>query len=162
MDVVSQSSDISNYKGQEINAPKLIYKKDKWANIGRRGIADVATAWQGNENLVKIIDDSKLKGDSLVMLKKSTFETMQKLLTDLQEGQIGLEYNIETVMRQISILVEVAKLQKPNDALGEVIKSLEHMTTRISTKFVVANSPRKIEPPKFSEEELQSVDDLED
>lgn len=142
--------------------PQFRFEQNKWSTTRDLNIEEIAHHWEKSPNLVRVLTDRKLGPNSLVMVRKDTFEKMLKVLEDLVQGEAVVRTNMAVVFR---IMKTVEKLIEPeaakDSALYHAVHSLSEAFGTMSTVIEFSSPKRKMRPSKRSakeEEELRKIE----
>jgi hypothetical protein len=145
--------------------PKFKYERDRWATTRTKNVEAIAEYWQENPEAVRVLVDPKLRRMPMVLLRKDQFEIVQKLINDLQNGQIVIQQDIQILLKALVAakrLIEDQYKGKEPECL-EPIKAqmdvLVNISGRIQSTVLVKASPFKVEPTPLTAEELAEAED---
>lgn len=147
-----------------ISAPKLEFEQTRWANLRNENVTKIADIWNKNPNLVKVISDPKLSENELVILSKANFETLYKMVKDLESGQAGLSFDVDLLSNQLTLVYDLVtqgdtQEKKSNPVIGQIKKAVE-VAVQIVTKskaklFIVRNTKPHQSAPLTIEEQAE-------
>jgi hypothetical protein len=155
----------SSLNTEGLALPLFDVKKERWANVRHSKVEDLASVFSANPNIAYLFEDPKLKGDSLVLLRKSNFESLINVLEDLKSGQVGIQFSTKELEIQLSLLKNLVreKLEPAeNNSIQEVLKLISISFSKITSKLFVFSQGKKSEPTPLTSEELEMLGDDED
>jgi hypothetical protein len=155
----------ANWPLSEVRIPEFEYQKERWAKVRLNKVEALAHTFTDSPNLALVFEDSKLKGDPLVLLRKQNFEFLLNVLQDLRAGQAGLQVSAEEVNIQLSLLQRLVseKLAREEATpIQDVLKLLSLSFSKISSKLVVFSKGKKSEPRPLSDDELELLAEEEE
>jgi hypothetical protein len=152
----------------------LSFQRSKWATFRETNVDQIKATFAANPSSVFIMEDRKLLGSSLVVLRKDMFERLTKLIEDLCAGQIGIETELTSIQVASQLALSLAKKQGlvPENAaglsqkgdLGNALYLLFNSASQISKRnfvqFAVAKKEELV--PKLSQDERDSLQDEDD
>ncbi len=142
--------------------PQFKYEHDKWATTRELNVDEVAHHWGKDRNLVRVLGDRKLGGNSLVMLRKDEFEKVVKVLEDLLNGEAVIRSNFETVFSMVKVIEKLVEEQGSEDtALYRAVHSLMKICGTVSSVVEFSNPPRKVRPSKLTAQEAEELRQIE-
>jgi hypothetical protein len=152
----------------------LSFQKSKWATFRELNVEEIKASFTRNPNSVFIMEDRKLLGTSLVVLRKDVFEKMTKLIQDLCAGQIGIDTELTSINVAAQLALSLAKKnglahENPSELpeerdLEKALYLLFQSTSQISKRNFVHYLPIKNEEivPILSQEERELLENEDD
>ncbi len=141
-----------------IPIPQFDFEQDKWATSRTQNVEDIASHWKAAPFKVRVLTDKKFAGNSMVMLRKDSFEKLVNLLKDLQQGEAVVEANLEAVFNSIKLIETLAQESDANKpAFKLAVKNLTLISGALSSVIEFGAPVKKVAPSELTAEEIEDL-----
>lgn len=141
-----------------IPIPQFDFEKDRWATSRTQNVEDIAAHWKAAPYKVRVLTDKKFAGNSMVLLRKDSFEKLVNLLKDLQQGEAIVKANLEAVFTSIKLIETLAQESDKNKpALELAVKQLTHISGALSSVIEFGAPVKKVAPSELTAEEVEDL-----
>lgn len=145
----------------QISIPKFSVEREKWAKVRQTYKVDtLVSRFRDRPNLMLLFEDSKLRSDPLVMLRKDCFEKLINILTDLNCGQAGVQLDVDELSVQVDLLAELLsgrdelRAEKP---LHLSVQAIRMRLSRLRSQLFAFVSGRESGPRPLSDFEREEL-----
>ncbi|MBS1983806.1 MAG: hypothetical protein JST16_06515 [Bdellovibrionales bacterium] len=134
--------------------PVWKFDHSKWSAVRHSSAKDFGACWASNKDLVMVLEDSSLREDPLVVLKKTHLDTLIKLVSDLISGEALVRHELNSMADAVSLVVGLASKDVSADpSLKQAIQVLRNIqvTAQAHSVIVTSNPPKKLKPRPIDE-----------
>lgn len=145
--------------------PHFEVEQDRWATTRSLNVEKIAETWDKNPDLVRIFQDPKFGGMQMVLLRKDRLEDLIKFQRDVQNGQVAVRHQMQTLVDVLSIVREILEdqeqrehnlSQKLGGSLYKALTTCVRLSGEISSELFVKTPQKSVEPTPLSSEELEA------
>ncbi len=131
--------------------PVVNYEPSRWATARTKNVEEIAKSWTDNPSLAYVFNDSKLRGDELVLLRKELVDKIVTPLVELSRGHAAICVDIDTIDASVESLKHtlnslVSCLDPNAQTVGEAaraalatVKAIEAQVKKLSSSLVVSD-----------------------
>lgn len=159
--VGSHSSDIS--KTQSHDVPRFTYDHSRWATARMLNVEYIADRWKADPQLAMVLEDPKLRGCELVVLRRDALERMQKIIHDLVSGEADVQHDLKSLVNALVLIETVVKdhkLDEKDEVLRQSLQMASHVLSQPHTTIRFRNSPKPLELTMSPDEEESLIKEL--
>lgn len=141
----------------QLEAPKFRYEQDTWANSRTLNVERIAEHWQTHPTAVRVFLDRKLGSNSMVLLRKDSFEVLTNLISDLEKNEAFIKQNFEAAFRSVRLVQKLIDEQTNGQEtpLKLAVEQMTHIWGQFSSTIEFHAKSKKVRSSKLTPEEIE-------
>lgn len=132
------------------------FVQNRWPEVRAWNVNQVKKLWDDEPDRVQVINDPRLGTTSLVMMRKDQFERMHNLISDLLDGQAGIESDLKVALEQVSLIEKIVIPSGDSESMLSALSVLKVLFSNSKRIFIADPSP--VPPSPLTADELAALE----